>query len=250
MQDRQSRDRREEEDARIDWGIILSVMVLAIIGMLSIYVAASHDTSTMSVPRTLISQAMWYAIGIGAIIFIMQFDAEQLWKVAPIAYGLGITLLVLVLIFYSRAYALKTGAKSWLAFGPLTFQPSEVMKPAYILMLGRVVAQHNAEFYEHTIKTDWNLIGKLALWTLPVAVLLKLQNDFGTMLVFFAILSGVILVSGVSWKILAPLFGGAAFLGTAGILLAVYGRNLLMAIGFKAYQFARIEAWLDRKSVV
>src|SRR5699024_9340102 len=134
-----------------------------------------------------------------AIIFIMQFDAEQLWKVAPIAYGLGITLLVLVLIFYSRAYALKTGAKSWLAFGPLTFQPSEVMKPAYILMLGRVVAQHNAEFYEHTIKTDWNLIGKLALWTLPVAVLLKLQNDFGTMLVFFAILSGVILVSGVSW---------------------------------------------------
>lgn len=245
MQDRQSRERREEEDARIDWGIILSVMVLAIIGMFSIYVAASHDTSTMSVPRTLISQAMWYAIGIGAIIFIMQFDAEQLWKVAPIAYGLGITLLVLVLIFYSRAYALKTGAKSWLAFGPLTFQPSEVMKPAYILMLGRVVAQHNAEFYEHTIKTDWNLIGKLALWTLPVAVLLKLQNDFGTMLVFFAILSGVILVSGVSWKILAPLFGGAAFLGTAGILLAVYGRNLLMAIGFKAYQFARIEAWLN-----
>ena len=139
MQDRQSRERREEEDARIDWGIILSVMVLAIIGMLSIYVAASHDTSTMSVPRTLISQAMWYAIGIGAIIFIMQFDAEQLWKVAPIAYGLGITLLVLVLIFYSRAYALKTGAKSWLAFGPLTFQPSEVMKPAYILMLGRVL---------------------------------------------------------------------------------------------------------------
>ena len=66
MQDRQSRERREEEDARIDWGIILSVMVLAIIGMLSIYVAASHDTSTMSVPRTLISQAMWYAIGIGA----------------------------------------------------------------------------------------------------------------------------------------------------------------------------------------
>ena len=111
MQNRQSRERREEEDARIDWGIILSVMVLAIIGMLSIYVAASHDTSTMSVPRTLISQAMWYAIGIGAIIFIMQFDAEQLWKVAPIAYGLGITLLVLVLIFYSRALLNELGSK-------------------------------------------------------------------------------------------------------------------------------------------
>src|SRR5699024_12430963 len=107
---------------------------------------------------------MWYGIGIGAIIFIMQFDAEKLWKVASISYCLGITLLVLVLIFYSRAYALKTGAKSWLAFGPLTFQPSEVMKPAYILMLVRVVAQHNAEFYEHTIKTVWKLVVRFALW--------------------------------------------------------------------------------------
>ena len=234
------------EGDRIDYGIILSVMLLALIGLVSIYLATAHDTSTLQNPvRATVMQAAWYVIGGIGIFFVMRFDAEQLWRIAPYLYGIGIFLMIAVLIFYDRNTEASTGAKSWFALGPISFQPSEVMKPAYILMLGRVVAQHNAEFYEHTIKTDWNLIGKLALWTLPVAVLLKLQNDFGTMLVFFAILSGVILVSGVSWKILAPLFGGAAFLGTAGILLAVYGRNLLMAIGFKAYQFARIEAWLN-----
>ncbi|MCQ2383234.1 MAG: FtsW/RodA/SpoVE family cell cycle protein, partial [Clostridia bacterium] len=230
MQERKTPTRRQvEEDTRIDWGIILSVLVLAVIGLGSIFVAANHDSSTTSVAKALISQSIWYVLGIIAVIFIMQFDAEQLWKIAPVAYGLGI----------------QTGAKSWFAIGGFTFQPSEVMKPAFILMLGRVVVQHNTEYYEHSVKSDWELIGKLLLWTLPVAILLRLQNDFGTMLVFFAILGGIILVSGVTWEILLPLFGGASLIGILAIILVTYGRNLLMLVGFKAYQFDRIEAWLN-----
>src|SRR5699024_8057388 len=103
--------------------------------------------------------------------------------VATLAYFAGLALLFLVLIFYSRSYAASTGAKSWFAIGSFTFQPSEVMKPAFILMLGKVITNHNSE-YSHTIKSDFMLIGKLFLWTLPVMVLLKLQNDFGTILVF------------------------------------------------------------------
>ena len=47
---------REEEDARIDWGIIFCVLVLAVIGLASIYVALRHDTSTISIVRTMLSQ--------------------------------------------------------------------------------------------------------------------------------------------------------------------------------------------------
>ena len=92
--------RDEDDDARIDWGIIFSVLVLAVIGMISLYVALTHDMSTTSVTRTMITQALWYVLGIGAVIFIMQFDAEQLWKIAPLAYGIGIFLLILVLFFF------------------------------------------------------------------------------------------------------------------------------------------------------
>lgn len=237
--------RADNKDVRIDYGIIFSVLVLAVIGIASIYVAANHDTSTSSITKMILTQAAWYAIGTVAIVIIMQFDAEQLWKLAPIAYGVGIFLLVMVLFLYSRYYFAKTGAKSWFAIGSLTFQPSEVMKPAYIMMLGRVVAQHNSEHIVHTVSDDWKLLFRMFGWTLPIAILLKLQNDFGTMLVFFAIFGGVVIVSGITWKIIAPIVVAGGVLGTTAISLVIYGRSILEQIGFKTYQFNRIEAWLN-----
>ena len=108
-----------DDDARIDWGIIFCVLVLAVIGMIALYVALSHD-NIVNPTKVLLNQAVWYFIGIAAVWFIMQFDAEQLWKIAPIAYGVGIVLLILVLFMYSRTYFAHSGAKSWFALGPLT----------------------------------------------------------------------------------------------------------------------------------
>ncbi|WDC91988.1 FtsW/RodA/SpoVE family cell cycle protein [Latilactobacillus curvatus] len=235
-----------EDSSRVDYGIVFSVFMLALIGLMSIYVATSHDTSGASSTRAVIMQAAWYVIGGIAIVAIMQFDSEQLWRIAPLAYGLGIFLLIAVLIFYNRAVALQTGAKSWFSLGPISFQPSEVMKPAYILMLGRVVTQHNTAYPEHTVKTDWMLLGRMLLWTLPVMVLLKLQNDFGTLLVFVAILGGIVLVSGVTWKILAPAIAALVAVGGTALTLAATtpGRVILTHLGFKTYQFNRIDAWL------
>ena len=183
--------------------------------------------------------------GIG-IFFVMRFDAEQLWRIAPYLYGIGIFLMIAVLIFYDRNTEASTGAKSWFALGPISFQPSEVMKPAYILMLSRVVTQHNAAF-SHTIQHDWQLIGRMVLWTLPIAVLMKFQNDFGTTLVFLAIFAGVTLVAGINWRILVPIALVAGIIGTVGILLVTqtWGRSILGSIGFKTYQFARIDSWLN-----
>ncbi|WP_395318825.1 FtsW/RodA/SpoVE family cell cycle protein [Fructilactobacillus frigidiflavus] len=239
-----------KNDNRIDWGIIFCVLMLALIGIGSIYVAAAHDNGTVSVLKAVISQVIWYVIGAVAIVIVMQFDSEQLWKIAPYIYGLGIFLLFAVLFLYSRAYFVQTGAKSWFAFGPFTFQPSEVMKPAYILMEARIIAQHNSEYPHHTVKTDWHLIGKMFLWTLPVIVLLKLQNDFGTTIVFVAILGGMLIVSGITWKILGP--GLLAFFGISAAAIAMVvttgGRSILSALGFQAYQFARIDSWLHPAS--
>lgn len=244
-------ERREDgSDTRIDYGVIFCVLMLAMIGLASIYVAATHDSSATSVSSVLVSQVIWYVIGTIAVVVIMQFDSEQLWKVAPLAYWLGIFLLAAVLVFYSRSYAASTGAKSWFAIGPLTFQPSEVMKPAFILMLARVTSDHNHTYYEHSLRSDWLLIGKLVAWLLPVAVLLKLQNDFGTMLVFFAIVGGVALVSGITWKIIVP--GVTALVAVGGTALALVtttaGRTILEHLGFASYQFSRIDTWLSPSS--
>lgn len=230
---------------RIAWSVVCPVAMLAIISLYSIWVAASHDSNMGSPIKAVLIQALWYIVSIAFVILIMQFDADQLFKIAPYAYAVGIILLIAILFLYNRQVFNETGAKSWFKLGPLTFQPSEVMKPAFILMLARVVREHNQE-YGHTIRNDWLLIGKILAWTAPIAILLKLQNDFGTMLVFFAIVGGVILVSGISWRIIVPMYGIITVLAITVILMVTttWGQDILSHF-FRAYQFQRINSWLD-----
>lgn len=151
-----------------------------------------------------------------------------------------------ILIFYSRSYFASTGAKSWFAIGSITFQPSEVMKPAYILMMGRVITVHNNTHPTHTIRSDFELIGKMVLWLLPIVISLHLQNDFGTTLVFAAIFAGMLLVSGISWKIIIPGVISVATIGITALSLVAttFGRTILEHVGFQAYQFSRVDTWL------
>lgn len=233
---------------RIAWGVVIPVVLLAIISLYSIWVAAANDHNMGSPTKTVLIQAVWYLVSIILVVLVMQFDADQLYRIAPIAYGVGIVLLVAVLFLYNKQVFAETGAKSWFKLGPLTFQPSEVMKPAFILMLARVIQKHNAE-YGHAWKSDWLLIGKIFLWLLPVDVLLKLQNDFGTMLVFIAIVGGMILVSGISWKIILPIYGAVFLLGAGAIILVVTpGGQDILGHFFRAYQFERINSWLSPSS--
>lgn len=235
-----------EVESRIDWGIIFCVLLLALIGLASIYVAASHDSSGSGVVRQVVTQLAWYLVGTVMVIVIMQFDSEQLWKLAPIAYWAGIFLMFAILIFYSRSYYVSTGAKSWFAVGPFTFQPSEIMKPAYILMMGRVITTHNSQYPVHKVDSDWQLIGKMFMWLLPIFISLKFQNDFGTSLVFFAIFVGMILVSGVTWRILVPAFSILAVVGGSALAMvtSTAGRAILEKVGFQSYQFSRVDTWL------
>lgn len=235
------------DDSRIDWGIIFVVMMLALIGLAAIFVAANHDPNVVSVFSMLKSQLVWYVMGTIIVIVLMQFDAEQLWKIAPIAFGIGIFLLIAVLFFYSRVYEQKTGAKSWFALGSLTFQPSEVMKPAFILMMARVVTLYNSKHPDRDLKSDFKLLGIMLAWLIPVLVLLKLQNDFGTMLVFIAIFGGIVLVSGISWRILTPIISLFAVVGGTALALVTTdsGRNILMHFSFKQYQFDRVDTWMN-----
>lgn len=246
----QAKLNRDDEESRIDWGIIFCLLLLALIGLASIFVAAYHDRQQVNIARQVVTQLVWYFIGVVMIVVIMQFDAEQLWKLAPIAYWIGIFLMYAVLVFYSRAYLVSTGAKSWFAFGPFTFQPSEVMKPAYILMTGRVITTHNNEVGTHTINSDWRLIGKMFLWLLPILVSLHFQNDFGTALVFFAIFAGMVLVSGVTWRIIVPAAIILAVVGGTALFFVTsdWGRTILEHLGFQAYQFNRVDTWLHPNS--
>jgi len=115
-------------------------------------------------------------------------------------------------------------------------------------MLSRLVVhflqQHKQD--ERTLALDFFLILKLGLYTVPVLVLLTLQSDLGTALVFVAIYGGIVLLSGVSWKIILPVFLTGVLLlgGFLFIFISDGGRAFLHNLGMPTYQINRILAWL------
>ncbi len=77
----------------------------------------------------------------------------------------------------------------------------------------------------------------------PALVLVILQNDLGTTLVFLMTGWSSDYVRGLENP--HPNYYCGWINRSASIYLVVYNRQILLNIGFKNYQFARIDSWLD-----
>ncbi|CXG40587.1 RodA [Streptococcus pneumoniae] len=181
-------------DSRVDYSLLLPVFFLLVIGVVAIYIAVSHDYPNNILP-ILGQQVAWIALGLVIGFVVMLFNTEFLWKVTPFLYILGLGLMILPIVFYNPSLVASTGAKNWVSINGITlFQPSEFMKISYILMLARVIVQFTKKHKEwrRTVPLDFLLIFWMILFTIPVLVLLALQSDLGTALVFVAIFSGIV----------------------------------------------------------
>ena len=236
-------------DSRVDYSLILPVFCLLVIGVVAIYIAVSHDYPQNIWP-ILGQQLAWIVLGIVISFVVMFFNTKFLWQATPYLYALGLVLMVLPLVFYNPNLVAATGAKNWVSIGGVTlFQPSEFMKISYILILARVIVQFTQKHKEseRTIPLDFLLILWMIIFTLPVLGLLALQSDLGTALVFVAIFAGLVLLSGVSWKIIIPIFATvvSGIAGFLAIFITKDGRAFMHQIGMPTYQINRILAWLN-----
>lgn len=236
-------------DSRVDYSLILPVFCLLVIGVVAIYIAVSHDYPNNVWP-ILGQQLAWIALGIIFSFVVMFFNTKFLWQSTPYLYGLGLALMILPLVFYNPNLVAATGAKNWVSFSGYTlFQPSEFMKISYILMLAYVIVMFTKKYKdrERTIGLDFLLIFWMIIFTIPVLVLLALQSDLGTAMVFVAIFSGLVLLSGVSWKIIIPVLVSvaSAITGFLAIFITKDGRTFMHQLGMPTYQINRILAWLN-----
>ena len=97
-----------------------------------------------------------------------------------------------------------------------------------------------------TIETDFMLLLKIGLVTgLPIA-LVMMQPDLGTALVLLAIMTGIIFVSGISWKIITAIYGFGITLAGVILYFVIWAPQILEKyLHVKSYQFDRIYAWID-----
>lgn len=230
--------------SKLDYNLVFVLLLLFLVSCVSIFSAQQtgqyHD-------NFLLKQIIWYAVGVGIIASVITLDSDQLKKLTWYAYGFGLFLLILVYIAPESIAPRINGAKSWFkvpAMGSL--QPSEVVKVFLILALAKAIEGHHLKYPVKTIQSDFWLLIKLGILTMVPVLLIMMQPDLGTSLVFLSILLGMVFISGISWKILVPLFTGFALLiGVIFYFVLVQPDLLEKYLGVKQYQFGRIYAWLD-----
>lgn len=221
----------------LDWITVLLYLVLVIIGWLSIY-GASYDfdqTSIFDFGHRAGKQFVWVltSLVLGGVILLIDFKVYNSF-LSYVFYGLIIVLLILTIFI---APDIK-GSRSWLVFGPVSFQPAELAKVACSLALARYISENS---WRKSLRDNFLIF---CIMLLPMS-LIVLQKETGSALVFISFflmlyregMNGLILLLGLLAVVLFVIiirFGDIALLGTEGALGIVIaaGVVLLIQIGY------------------
>ena len=123
--------------------------------------------------------------------------------------GLSLTLMVATLFIGPEI----KGAQRWLLFGPFSLQPSEFVKPAFVVLAAAALAESN-----RTPAFPGSLLaGGLFL---AVAAVLVMQPDFGQTTLLTIVCAALFFLAGMKWQWLAG-FGGAGVVGAVGAYFLV-----------------------------
>lgn len=223
---------------RIDWGVILLYFLLVGLGWLNIfavvYDAQNPDLSIFDMDINSGRQLIWIATAAVIIFVIMLTDFRFYDSFAYFIYGGVILILTFVLLFGTEV----AGSKSWFSIGSFRLQPSEFAKFATALAVAKFISSDNKAF--NSLRPQLTLFIIIGL----PAVLIMLQGDTGTAMVFSAFLvafyregfSPVLLGIGIAAAILFIL---TLFVPQLYLMIAVIVTAFLL-IGINARKTRRI----------
>ena len=147
-------------------------------------------------PNLAHKQIIYYSIGFFVFLFFFLFPIKRVLWLAPAFYWFNVLLLVLVKLIGVS----KLGAKRWIEipFTHFTIQPSEIMKPALILMLLYLVKK-----YKQNKDGVYGLkeFVKISIYILIPFVLIAKEPDLGTAMMILIVGFGTLFIVGVELKI-------------------------------------------------
>ena len=179
---------------------LLPILVLPIIGV-SYFLVAEANAMLAN------KQIVYFTIGFIAFFFFFLFPIRKLEWLIPLFYWANIVLLISVDFFGVS----KLGARRWLdiPFVHFTIQPSELMKPAFVLMLAYLIKQNPPEDDGYNLKAFL----KLSFFILLPFILIAKEPDLGTALVLLLVGYGILFIIGVNKKIWFAILLGIAISG-------------------------------------
>ncbi|MCA9839141.1 MAG: FtsW/RodA/SpoVE family cell cycle protein [Trueperaceae bacterium] len=159
---------------------ILLVFTQLTLGMLGVLGIATSEAST----GLIIRQTIAVFAGLGLTYTVARFSPKRIIKNSPLFYV--ITLLLLILVLFIGSTPAGSAGKRWLLLGPISFQPSELMKVA-------IIAYLTAFFYNHY--GNWELWRPMLLVGAAVGLIL-LEPNFSTSLFIFYLAIAIMLIAG------------------------------------------------------
>ncbi len=209
----------------VDPLVALAAVALAGLGIASIY-SATRGTDPLAYNTFYLErQTMFVVIGMGMGTVAALVDYQRLRLLSPLLYAFSIVLLLAVL---SPLGSEVNGAQAWFNFAGFGIQPSEFAKLAVIVMLANYLSRFDG---------DLNLRQLAVALTIPAFPMLLIlqQPDVGTLLVFIAIIMGMLWIGGARLSHIAVMT-----VTGVGMLVAVLSSPLLAD-----YQRDRLTVFYD-----
>jgi len=173
----------------LDWILIISALLLVGIGLLSLYSSslAKGDFSNFK------KQIIFFGIGFFLMLGLSFFDWRALRDNPYLILILYFFCLVALLSLFFFAPEIR-GVKSWYKIGGLTIDPIEFTKLVLIILLAKYFSTRHVEMYQirHILLSGF--------YFLIPAILVFFQPDLGQVIILILLWSGILIISGISFK--------------------------------------------------
>ena len=222
--------RAKEIFGNVDWMSVSLYILLIFFGWVNIYASQYNDDQTLlfDLSQRYSKQLLFIAVSLFVAFIILIIDWKFFEAFSYILYG-GIIILLIILLITGDQTA---GATSWFNIGNYKFQPSEFAKFITILALAKYLNTHNIKMQVFVTKLRSFII------ILVPMLLIILQNDLGTALVFLSLIL-LLYREGLSGNILILcLVVGILFIVTLLINKFVFS-GILVIISFLLFLFSR-----------
>jgi cell division protein FtsW len=226
-----SKAERERASTRTVLLLMVPTALLLGIGLVMVFSASSvaayarYGSSFLFFQR----QAVYAGVGILALLLLSRMP-YGIWSKLAVPF-LAVTGILLLLVLHPAAGTSAGGSSRWIAVGPITIQPSEIVKLALVAFAATVLTRKAALLDD---------VGHLLLPLLPVTAtvcwLVMRQPDLGTTVILAGTIFSLLFIAGVRLR----------YLGVAGIAGAVIGWILIMSAAYRRARFLSfLSPWKD-----
>jgi cell division protein FtsW len=198
----------------IDKVLLLLITVLIAIGLIAVAAASPAAAQRYSGGNVRFNelyyfwrQLAWIAIGIPVMIGISMMPRERARRLSLIGAAFFFALLIFVPIIGPEV----NGATRWINFGMGQVQPSEFLKPFFVVAMAWLLSLRDGD-------KALPVFAISAVVTGGIAYLLMKQPDFGSTIIFCAVWLAMLALAGVNMRILI----GLAAVGLVGVVLAYF----------------------------